>query len=431
MSMVTALMMEIWDTFFAMAPYLLLGLTFAGMLHVLFSKEFIVRHLGRDSFGSVVKAALLGVPLPLCSCGVVPTALSLRKSRASKGAVMSFLISTPQTGVDSIAATYGMLGPVFAVFRPLAALLMGIVGGAVEMVLGRREAGGDSCAAKGFECVICGAPDAHAHSVGERVRSMVAYGYGSFLDDISAQLVVGIVISGLIGFFIPNDFFVKYINNDFAGMLIMIAVGIPMYVCATASIPIAMALMMKGVSPGVAFVFLCVGPATNAATVLLISTALGKRFTVVYLAVMSLGAMAMGYALNFFVGVFGSGMPAMDHLHGHSMAEGSLVTWVWVVFFSAILALSLVRKWLPGVWARLVNPLRRAPAGGVAAGRQAIGVQGMTCSHCAAHVRDAMLGVPGVTAAHVDLSGKSATFDGSASVADVKAAIVKAGYRAA
>ncbi|MCG7851792.1 MAG: permease, partial [Methanosarcinaceae archaeon] len=225
---------EIINTFIVMAPYLLLGLTFAGILHILFSKEFIIRHLGGNDLKSIVKAAVLGVPLPLCSCGVIPTALSLRKSNASTAATVSFLVSTPQTGIDSIIATYGMLGPVFAVFRPFAALVMGIGAGVATMIFCAKYDSANHAAVPSTECPMCFDPSPHKHMFHEKVRSMARYAYVDFLDDISIQLVVGIVLAGLITFFIPEDFFSRYIGNDFAEMALMIVGGIPLYVCATA-----------------------------------------------------------------------------------------------------------------------------------------------------------------------------------------------------
>jgi len=426
MDIIMRLAAEIWTTFQAMAPYLLLGLAFAGLLHVVFSKELIVRHLGADSVGSVVKAALLGVPLPLCSCGVIPTALALRKSRASEGAVMSFLISTPQTGVESIVATWGMLGPVFAVYRPLAALVMGVVGGLAAR-LGRKETQA-AVAPAAFECVLCSSTEVHRHGWPEKTVAAARYAFGTFLDDISVQLVIGIVISGLISFFIPEDFFARYVSNDFLGMLLMVAVGIPMYVCATASIPIAMALMMKGLSPGAAFVFLCAGPATNAAAIVLVTHAMGRRFTTVYLATMVLGSLVAGAALNGVFALLGNPDPHASMAHHHHAAGAAAWMAAPVYAFLVILLLSLARKAAPGLWGRLLR--RPAHSGAPAAeGVLTVGVEGMTCSHCVAHVRGALQALDGARQVTVDLNLKRATVSGGVSAEAVREAIRRAGYR--
>jgi len=427
------IILAVWATFYEMAPYLLLGLTFAGVLHVLFKKEFITRHLGKASAASVIKAAVLGVPLPLCSCGVIPTALSLRKSNASRGAVMSFLVSTPQTGVDSIIATYGMMGPVFAVFRPIAAFFMGIFGGLLtgridrEPVTDTTTKAGDD----GFSCVVCDVTHEHTHTLREKMRSMIRYGYGSFLDDISLQLIVGIFISGLITFFVPEDLFGSIITSDFIGMLIMIVAGIPLYVCATASIPIAVALMAKGVSPGVAFVFLAVGPATNAASLTLILHALGKRFTALYLGTMIAGAIATGYALNFLHRWFN--VSPEEYMAHHLHESGSVLTDLWVALFALIMLLSLFRKLFPGAWYRIfrfrAHTHDHPPATG-ASREIAFGVAGMTCNHCVAHVREAIEGVEGVEQVQVDLNAKRARVTGHAPDSAVIKAVEEAGYKA-
>lgn len=427
LTMLRGLALSTLQTYTEMAPYLLLGLTFAGLLHVVFKKEFITRHLGKDSLGSVVKAALLGVPLPLCSCGVVPTALSLRKSSASKGATMSFLISTPQTGVDSIIATYGMLGPVFALFRPLAAFLIGVVGGAVAHATGTRR--GET---QGPAKVVAGCADDDAAQGPwfQRLVFAMRYGYVTFLDDISVQLLIGIAISGLITFFVPGDFFERFVGNDLAAMALMILGGVPLYVCATASIPIAAALMAKGVSPGVAFVFLAVGPATNAASLTIIAQSLGKKFAATYLAVMIVGAVLAGYALNFAVALFGTGVSS-THVHMHGTDGPGLLNSVWIGLFSVLLVLSFFRKAFPKAWYRIalfVRNSRFSDSTETAFAGVVIGVQGMTCNHCAAHVSEAIGSVAGVTGVQVDLNAKRARVQGTFSLSAVADAVRAAGY---
>lgn len=426
---VIGLLNEIVKTFLEMAPYLLLGLTFAGILHILFTREIIARHLGGHRFSAVVKSALLGVPLPLCSCGVVPTALSLRKSHASDGATVSFLISTPQTGVDSIIATYGMLGPIFAVFRPIAAFIMGIAGGAVTNLF---DTGGKSEAILDNErytsCKICVMPTPHRHSLIEKIWSMVKYGYGEFLDDISKQLVVGIIISGMISYFVPDDFFTRYIGNRFLEMVIMIVGGIPLYVCATASIPIAFALMMKGVSPGAAFVFLAVGPATNAATVTLIANAMGKKIVAVYLGVVTLFSIIAGYIFNFVVDTFYGGSIDIKHMEGHVHSEVSPGLIFGVIFFIMLL-LSLFRNFFPDTWNGLFAKRKEGRTAEVQGQTTTIGVEGMTCNKCVQHVTESIQKVKGVTSVQVSLKKKSATVSGDYNVDEVKEAVRDAGYK--
>lgn len=423
------LLNEIARTFLEMAPYLLLGLTFAGILHILFTRELVSRHLGGNRVSSIFKSALLGVPLPLCSCGVVPTAISLRKSHASDGATVSFLISTPQTGVDSIIATYGMLGPIFAVFRPIAAFIMGIAGGAVTNLFdtssGKVTAEDNDLASK---CNLCIEPLPHKHSFIEKIWGMAKYGYGEFLDDISKQLVVGIIISGMISYFVPDDFFTRFIGNRFLEMLIMIVGGIPLYVCATASIPIAFALMMKGVSPGAAFVFLAVGPATNAATVTLIGNVMGKKIVAVYLGVITFFSIIAGYIFNFIVDYFYGGKIDITHMKGHIHTEVSPSVILGIIFL-IMLMLSLFRLFFTDTWNRLMLKSK----GGKMAEAQGeictIGVEGMTCNKCAQHVTEGIQKVKGVADAQVSLKKKSATVSGDFNIDEVKAAIEDAGYK--
>jgi uncharacterized membrane protein YraQ (UPF0718 family)/copper chaperone CopZ len=426
--MIINLFIEIAETFMDMAPYLLLGLTFAGILHVLFKKEFIIRHLGQNSISASIKAAVLGVPLPLCSCGVIPTALSLRKSSASEGATVSFLISTPQTGVDSIIATYGMLGPVFAIFRPFAALIMGIVGGIATSLGAPKTPLQAENAEVELDCKVCPENGTHGHTIRDKIMAMIKYAYGEFLDDISVQLIVGIVIAGIISYFVPPEFFTKYVNNDFVGMLLMIVAGIPLYVCATASIPIAASLMMKGLSPGAAFVFLAVGPATNAAAITLIANVMGKRIVVLFLSVISLGAIASGFALNFVYQYLDID-PAI-HIMKHHHEDTAILMNVFSIIFLLMLAFSVYRKLAPvfvkksdGATCSCTNSENKTES-------VTIRIEGMTCNHCVNYVTEAIKSVDGVESVQVSLQNKNAEITGDFSLEAVKKSVTDAGYSA-
>ena len=212
----------------------------------------------------VIKASLLGVPLPLCSCGVIPVAASLRRHGASRGATTAFLLSTPQTGVDSIVVTYSLMGGLFALIRPVVAFITGLVGGWLVDALAGQDYGNATGVNPSAPC----AGECCALSVRRQNRLVRAlhYGFVTLPRDIGKALVVGLIISGVIAAFVPDDFFAGVFGTGLVGMLIMMAVGMPLYVCATGSVPVAAALMMKGVSPGAALVFLMTGPATNAAT---------------------------------------------------------------------------------------------------------------------------------------------------------------------
>lgn len=428
---IKAFLIEIADVYVEMAPYLLLGLTFAGILHVLFSKEFVAKHLGGNNILSVIKAAIFGVPLPLCSCGVVPTALSLRKSNASEGATISFLISTPQTGVDSIIATYGMMGPIFAIFRPLAAFMMGIFGGIATKIIGLKankvvhheqaSCSDDGC---GESCEL---KSSKKGSLIDKVKDAFNYGYIEMLDDISKQIVVGIILSAVISFFIPDDFFTRFIGNSFLEMLLMIVGGIPLYICATGSIPIAMALMGKGVSAGAVFVFLAVGPATNAATITLIGNAMGKKIAVLYVSVISIFAIISGLILNFISEFYFNGSistTAMSH-HIHESTT-PISTIIFTGFFSIIIFFSLGRNLFPSIFKR--SNKEAVHSEGLSS-TVVLDVEGMSCGSCAKNVEEAVLSVEGMVSADVNLQKKKVKIFGDGDFKEVRVRIEEAGYR--
>jgi uncharacterized membrane protein YraQ (UPF0718 family) len=295
----------IWQIFADAAIYILFGIFIAGLLQVFVDKDKIARHLGRPGLKSVILSALLGVPLPLCSCGVIPAAVSLRKNGASKGAVLSFLISTPETGVDSIATSYALLDPLMTVFRPIAAFVTAIIAGIGENIFGKKN--DDLRLSRMNTCDCCGEDirdTNHKHGVLLKIRYGIKYAFVELLGDIAKWLVIGIIIGGCISFFLPQGFF-NYLGSGWLAMLVMLLVGIPLYICASASTPIAAALILKGMSPGVALVFLLAGPATNAAGILTVGKFLGKRSAVIYLAAIALCSLSLGLLLNYIYFYFG------------------------------------------------------------------------------------------------------------------------------
>jgi uncharacterized membrane protein YraQ (UPF0718 family) len=349
-----------------MAPYILLGLFFVGLLHLFLSKDFVVRHVGRESLASVVKASLLGVPLPLCSCGVIPTAVFMAKNGASRSAVVSFLISTPQTGIDSIIATYGLLGWVFAIYRPVAAFVGGISGGIIVRLFGRpdqdrkqesccssaEEEASCSCSTE-KETSCCSSAEKETSCCSSSEKPAVApgllqrfyhYAFVEFLDDISVHFLIGLAVSAVIAWAVPEDFFSRHaFVNGLPGMLLMILVSVPMYICATASIPIGITLLLKGLSPGVVFVFLAVGPMTNAASLTVLLSVFSRRAIALYLASSSVFAILAGLLLDFFVGRFNLEIkPSLSHMHGTHRV--SMVSLVCAIVLGVFLLLSLARK---------------------------------------------------------------------------------------
>ncbi len=286
-----SILINFWATVVEMSPYLLFGFFVAGILSGFLSQELVERHLGGSGIWPVVKASIFGVPLPLCSCGVIPVSMSLHKRGASKGATIAFLLSTPQTGVDSIFVTLSLLGPVFAIFRPIAAFVTGIVGGIFVDIFDRTAKSGQSPPKRTDTCCAGGKTG--------KVISGLKYGFITLPRDIGRAMLVGLVVAAGISAIVPDGFFADKLGTGIVPMLVMMAVGIPMYVCATASVPIAAALILKGITPGAAMVFLMTGPATNAASFVTIWNILGRKTAIIYLATVAGCALLSGILLDY------------------------------------------------------------------------------------------------------------------------------------
>ncbi len=422
--MFAGLAREIWVTFLDIAPYMLLGLTFAGVLHVFIHRDIVAKHLGGNNVASVIKAALFGVPLPLCSCGVLPVAMSLRKGKASEGATISFLISTPQTGIDSIVATWGMLGPVYAIFRPLAALIMGIAGGLAAIPFSDKHSREHLGAKRQFSCNLCFESTPHSHPFRYRAKRVFTYAFRDFLDDISVQLVLGIIISGAIAYFLPPHFFERYMGSEFASMLVMVALGIPMYICATASIPIAVALMMKGLSPGAAFVFLAVGSATNISFILVIADVMGRKILSVYLLTLVALSILMGFVLNAVFALVGT--QSLRMIVARDFTEHASP---WTVAVSAVFLLLLLSSMGRVAKDKIVELFpQKMPSTGPASTTRTVAVDGMTCHNCADHVTEELLKIENVLAVHADAKSSTVTIDGDAEIEEIREAVKRAGF---
>ena len=433
-----------WDALLVMtaemAPYLLLGFLFAGVLRAFVPHSLLKRHLSSPTLGSVVKAAALGVPLPLCSCGVIPTTVSLRKEGASHGACTSFLIATPQTGVDSIAATYSLMGLPFAIIRPLAALFTAVFGGwlvnrrpAPDPSLQGEESSGHEhhehenccgherhehescCGHEHHEHECCCGHERHEHECccgnerhehesccghehhehesccghehheqesccgherheqecccghehhehecccgheheeensaqpkgglgvgwGTRLHSAMEYAFVEMLQDVGKWLVIGLLIAAFITVAVPNDWLAALHDYKLLNMLIVLAVAIPMYVCATGSIPIAVSLMAKGLTPGAALVLLMAGPAVNSASMLVIGKVFGRRTLWLYLFSIVVGAMAFGLCIDYLLpqewfavqgGIADGG--------GHCAHTLTAMDWAWMALLLVLL----------------------------------------------------------------------------------------------
>ncbi len=411
LSRLSAMPAETWGMLLQLAPYLLLGFLIAGLLSVVLSPATVERHLGGRGVWPVLKGAGLGVPMPLCSCGVIPVSASLRRHGASRGATIAFLIATPQTGVDNIAVTYGMLGGVFAAFSAIATFVSGLIGGLLVDLGIRRSA--ESPHRQGASCNDpCCAPAAAKHG---KVRRAFAYGFGTLPRDLAKSLLLGLAIAAVISALIPPDFFRGSFGGVLAGgilgILVMMAMGIPIYVCSTASVPMVWALIDKGISPGAAFAFLLTGPATNAATIAMVWKVMGPRTAFIYLATIAGSAFAGGLVLNALLpaGWTPPAMPASAH-HHMAMEDGGLNFWfifqnVCAVALLGLLSLALLRG-------KVSEQVAAEGADVKGFDIIRIAISGMTCSHCVAAVQQALKQCAGVEKAEVDLAAKLATVSG-------------------
>lgn len=408
--------MEILTTLFhilcAMAPYILLGFLIAGIMHAFVPTALMSRHLSGTGPRAVAKAAALGVPLPLCSCGVLPTAVALRRGGASRAATTSFLVATPQTGVDSIAATWSLLGPAFAVIRPIAALFTAMFGGiAVGKAENRAPTPADTTA--GAACPSAAPEDTRPKGFGPRCVAALRYGFIDLVGSIGLWLIAGLIIAALITVYVPADALALLGDNPLLAMVAVLIIAIPMYVCATGSIPIAMSLMLKGLSPGTAFVLLMAGPAANFASFALISREMGRKAAVIYLGAIVVGAMAFGLAIDYLMPADWFSLPAIGHgAHGHS-APGAFA----IICAAVLAALLIITLFINYRHKKITSAMTKEYT-----------VTGMNCPHCAAAVRKAIAAVPGVKEVEVDLAGKKAVVDGTAAANDIAAAVRAAGF---
>ena len=393
-----------------MAPYLLLGFLIAGVLHVFVPQRFYANYLSRSNKLSVVWAALLGVPLPLCSCGVIPTAIGLRNEKASKGAIASFLIATPQTGIDSILATFSLMGLGFAIIRPVAALVTGICGGLLVNRLVREDDAKDESAAS---CQV---------ERGNRLWRVLKYAYYDMLRDIGLRLLVGLVVAALIQVAVPDEFFLQFGSQPLLQMLVILVIAVPMYICSTGSIPVATALMMKGLSPGAALVMLMAGPAVNLASILVVNKAMGRRFTSVYLMTIVGFAVLFGLLLN----AAGSSLFALHSslvaLHGDCCMSTSAQPSPFKLVCATVLTLLIIFALMMKLFSKFTAKKPLDPDVTV------YRVEDMHCSHCEAAVVRAVEEVAGVEKAKASASANTLTVKGSATEEAVRAAVEGIGY---
>ncbi len=401
-------LLEVWNVLLELAPSLLVGLFLAGLLHVFLPKNLVRRQMSENSLGSVLKAVLVGVPMPLCSCGVVPTAIGLKNDGASAGASTGFLISTPQTGVDSILVSASFLGWPFALFKVAAAFVTGFLGGAL---------------------VTLTEPKAQAsilpvHTISDQTeaakpwwRRLGSYMVYDLLGAIDTWLILGVLAAALIATWIsPGYLSTVSWTQGIGGMLLALVISLPLYVCTTSSVPIAASLIAAGMPTGTALVFLMAGPATNLATMGAVYRALGGRVLGIYLATVSVLSMAFGL-------VFDSLLPGssvskqMMHHHGDAGWLSMLSAGLLVLLLAWTLAKKLMLRFQSKTLEEKDMDLL-------------LTVKGMNCGHCVAAVKRAVESEPGVEEATPDLAKSKVAIRGDNLDKDsIKARIVQAGYQ--
>lgn len=350
---INSVVSESWQLLLDASIYILFGLCVGGLLKIFLSPSYVVRHLGHGRFMSVFKAAIFGIPIPLCSCGVLPAAASLKKQGANNGATTAFLISTPESGIDSISITYALLDPIMTVARPVAAFISAFVAGISENIINPPKAQGfvmadlscpvDNCC-DGIDCP----PEEHSkhHSFSEKLGKGLHYAVTDIWDDLAGWFFIGIMLAGLITVLVPDELFVTFLGGGLSSMLLMLVFGIPLYICATASTPIAAAFILKGVSPGTALVFLLVGPATNITSLSVLVGILGKRASVLYLVSIATVSVACGLALDGIYGLLGISASAVVGKTAEVLPDWLEMAGAFVLLGLSVQPLSkLIKRW--------------------------------------------------------------------------------------
>lgn len=376
-----------------MAPYLLLGFFFAGLLHAFVPKQKIDKYFNGSPLRASIRSSLFGVPLPLCSCGVIPTGIALYKNGASKGGTISFLISTPQTGIDSILATFSLMGLPFAIIRPVAALITGITGGLITSKVTKAEM------VKPLEL----SEEEAEKTFAAKVKDVVKYGFVEFIQDISKWLVIGLVLAAIISAVIPDNFMVLTKMNPLMQMGLILVVSIPLYICATGSIPLAAILILKGISPGAAFVLLMAGPATNAATITMIGKTMGKKSLLAYLSTIIVGALAFGLLIDYVL-PFQWFSQMSSQLQ--AAAHGESLSW-WKIASAIVLMLLIVNGYIQQYLRSKKKSIANESNEEIT-----LVVGGISCNHCKSNVETHLKKLPYIDKVVVNVSENTVTIQG-------------------
>ncbi len=344
-----------WDVLVNSSAFIIFGFTIAGLLKAFLPQDFVSRHLGKGKYLSVIKASAIGVPLPLCSCGVLPAAAGLKQNGANSGATAAFLISTPETGIDSVAVSWALLDPIMTVFRPIAAFITAIATGFAINILGIKNdqnqitetSTGESCSSS---CCCShsndhdhGTSHSHGMSIFSRLRSGISFAFGELFEDISKWFMFGVLLAGIIDVFLSPNMISDYLGGGILSMILVLAISAPLYICATASTPIAAALALKGLSPGAALVLLLAGPATNAAAIAVITKLLGKKATALYVFTIAFISVLLGMLANYIYTAWGldtSNWIASEHSDDHGIAY-TISAVILLLLFARVMILDI------------------------------------------------------------------------------------------
>jgi hypothetical protein len=372
---------NLWAVTLDAAPWLALGLLVAGLMKAWLPTALLQRWLGGAGVWPSVKAAVIGTPLPLCSCSVVPAALALRRGGASRSSTVSFLVATPENGADSLALTYALLGPFMTVVRPVSAICSAVLAGMLTVLWGDRDGGGamaqspspaaaptccggskpepakSCCSAEpapepaaanpGGCCAGGGEAAPPRDSFAQKTVGGVRYAFGKLFQDIAGWMALGLVLAAVMNTLFPPAYLAQW-GSGIIPMLLMALIGVPMYICATASTPVAAALMAAGMSPGTVLVFLLAGPATNLGTVGIIRREMGMRTVMTYLAGVVVGAIGFGLLTDWIVRAWGLQTQIAEHVHAHGTW---IPTWLAIACAVGLIALAVVPRLV-----RLVKP---------------------------------------------------------------------------
>lgn len=395
----------LWRMIVEMTPFLMLGFLCAGILHVAVPQKIYRRYLSENNLKSIFLASLFGIPLPLCSCGVLPTAMSLRKEGASKGATTAFLTATPQTGIDSILATYSVFGLAFTIIRPFAAMITSLFSGGLVAIFDKNQK--ENVESEDSSCCC------EHHESKNKVLGAFQYGYVTMLQDIGVHLIVGLIVAGMIAILVPDSFLLKYAEYPALEMLAVTIIAIPMYVCATGSIPIAAALMLKGLTPGAALVFLMAGPAVSFASLMVVKKVMGFRTTLLYVLSIVVGSFAFGLFIDLCLPKewFSVLNASLDCCATH-VPFGNLIL---TIAFFVLLFNALIMKYTHKEHCHSEHVTKYK-------------VEGLRCNHCKEKVEENLRKLSGVTNVDVDLSTGVVTLEGHVTNQEVKTVVESLGF---